>query len=173
MTQLFQNPYLSVLPKTQRNRAVLLLKLSITLWRSAIHINLKIDADPLNRRWLLFCVRRTIYRNSQGQYACKCASVYGICSVQNKIENESNPADSTSNLIWPKLTQTLQILTSENVVYRKCIVIKLKGVVHRSICAVYVEIWEDRLYYLKHNGIAHCYFENASQLYGEAKFISV
>jgi hypothetical protein len=31
-----------------------------------------------------------------------------------------------------------------------------------------MEIWEDRLYYQKHNGIAQCYFEHVSQGYGEA-----
>jgi hypothetical protein len=35
----------SVLPKTQRNRAVLLRSRFTTLWRSKIHENLKIDAD--------------------------------------------------------------------------------------------------------------------------------
>jgi hypothetical protein len=32
-----------------------------TLWRSEIHIDLKIDADALNRYRRRFCVRRTIY----------------------------------------------------------------------------------------------------------------
>jgi len=31
------------------------------LWRSGIHINLKIDAVALNRRRRRFCVRLTIY----------------------------------------------------------------------------------------------------------------
>jgi len=31
------------------------------LWRSEIRINLKIDADALNRRRRRFCVRRTVY----------------------------------------------------------------------------------------------------------------
>jgi len=43
----------------------------------------------------------------------------------------------------------------------------------RAICAVYVERWEDRLCYRKHNGIAQCCFEHVSQRYGEAKSISV
>jgi hypothetical protein len=45
----------SVLPKTQRNRAVLLRSRFTTLWRSKIHENLKIDADALNRRRRRFC----------------------------------------------------------------------------------------------------------------------
>jgi hypothetical protein len=57
---------LSVLPKTQRNRAVLLRTRSTMLWRSEIHINLKIDADALNRRRRRFCVRRTICHIYQG-----------------------------------------------------------------------------------------------------------
>jgi hypothetical protein len=57
----------SVLPKTQRNRAVLLRSLFTTLWRSKIHENLKIDADALNRRRRRFCVRRTICHMCQGQ----------------------------------------------------------------------------------------------------------
>jgi hypothetical protein len=32
-----------------------------TLWRTEIHINLKIDADAQNRRWRRFCIRRTIH----------------------------------------------------------------------------------------------------------------
>jgi len=36
---------MSVLPKTQRNRAVLLRLRFTTLWRSEIHISLKIDDD--------------------------------------------------------------------------------------------------------------------------------
>jgi len=43
----------------------------------------------------------------------------------------------------------------------------------RTICAVYVERWEDRVYYRKQNGIAQCYFEDVSQRCGEAKSISV
>jgi hypothetical protein len=71
----------SVLPKTQRNRAHLLQTRFKMLWRSEIHINLKIDADDLNRRRRRFCVRRTIHHMNQEQirqYAGKCACVYGI-----------------------------------------------------------------------------------------------
>jgi hypothetical protein len=58
-----------------------------------MHINLKIDADALNRRWRRFCVRRKIYNIYQGQrsqYASKCTCVYGVCSVKDKIENGTN-----------------------------------------------------------------------------------
>jgi hypothetical protein len=91
----------SLLPKTQRNRAVLLRTRFTTLWRSEIRINLIIDADALNRRRRRFCVRRTMYHIYPGQrkqYAGKCACVYGMCSVKNKIENETNLTDCTSNL---------------------------------------------------------------------------
>jgi hypothetical protein len=54
----------SVLPKTQRNHGVLLLTRFTTLWRSEIRMNLKIEADALNRRWRRFCVRRTVYHIS-------------------------------------------------------------------------------------------------------------
>jgi hypothetical protein len=83
----------SVLPKTQRNHDVLFRTRFTTLWGSEIQINLNIDADALNRRRRRFCVRRTIYHIYQGQrrqYAAKCACVYGIWSVKNKIENETN-----------------------------------------------------------------------------------
>jgi hypothetical protein len=50
----------SVLPKTQRNHVVLLRKRFTTFWRSEIRINLKIDADALNRRRRRFCDRRTL-----------------------------------------------------------------------------------------------------------------
>jgi hypothetical protein len=76
----------SLIPKTKRNRAVLLRTRSKTLWRSQVHINLKIDADALNRRRRRFCVRRKMYHTYQGgrrQYAGKCACVYGIFSIKN------------------------------------------------------------------------------------------
>jgi hypothetical protein len=72
-----------------------------TLWRSEIRINLKIDADALNRRWRHFCVRRNIYHIYQRQrrlYAGKCACAYSVSSVRNKIENETYLTDCTSNL---------------------------------------------------------------------------
>jgi hypothetical protein len=71
------------------------------LWRSEIHINLKIDADVLNRRRCRFCVRRKtyhIYQCQRRQYSGKCACVYGVCSVKNKIVNEINLTDFQPNL---------------------------------------------------------------------------
>jgi hypothetical protein len=65
ISQTFRGP--SVLPKTQRNRAFLLRTRFTTLWRSKIHINIKIDADALNRRRRRFCMHRTIYHIYQGQ----------------------------------------------------------------------------------------------------------
>jgi hypothetical protein len=102
LTQFFQSPWASALPKTQRNRADLLRTRFTMLWRSEIHMNLKVDVDALNRRRRSFCFGRTIYI-PQGQwrwYACKCACVYGVCSVKNKIENETN---TISNLTKHKL----------------------------------------------------------------------
>jgi hypothetical protein len=85
----------SFLPKTQRNRAVLLRTRFKTLWRSEIHSNLKIDADAQNRRRRRIGVRRTmyhIYSRQRRQYAGKCACVYGICSVKYKIKkNQTLP----------------------------------------------------------------------------------
>jgi len=69
------------------------------LWRSQVNVNLKIDADALNRRRRRFCVRRTMYHIDQGewrQYTGKCACVYGVCSGKNKIENETRLTDSSS-----------------------------------------------------------------------------
>jgi hypothetical protein len=84
----------------QRIRAVLLRTRFTTLRRSEIHLTLKIDADALNRRRRRFGVRRKIYHIYQGPDAvcCKCACVYGIYSVKNKIENETNVTDCTFNL---------------------------------------------------------------------------
>jgi hypothetical protein len=56
----------SVQPKKQRNRVILLRTRFTNLWRSEIHINLKIDADALNRRRRRFRVRRTICHIFQG-----------------------------------------------------------------------------------------------------------
>jgi hypothetical protein len=72
-----------------------------TLCRREIHINLKIDADALNRRRRRFYVRRTIsqiYQGQRRQYAGKGACVYGVCCVKNKVENETNVTDGTCNL---------------------------------------------------------------------------
>jgi hypothetical protein len=71
----------SVISKTQWNRAVLLRTRFTELRRSEIYINLKIDADALNRRWRRFCVRRTVYHIYQGQwrqYAGKCTCRYEV-----------------------------------------------------------------------------------------------
>jgi len=97
----FKGP--SVLPKTQRNRAILLRTRLTTLWRSEIHISLKVDADTLKRRWRRFCVRWTIYHiyhTQWRQYADKCACVYGIYSMNNKVEKETNLTNCTSNLTY-------------------------------------------------------------------------
>jgi hypothetical protein len=91
----------SVLSKTQRNCAVLLRTRFKTLRRNEIHINLKIDADALNRRRRRFCVRHTMCHidpRQRSQDDGKCATVYGINSVKNKIENETNLTDCTFNL---------------------------------------------------------------------------
>jgi hypothetical protein len=72
-----------------------------TLWRSEIHINLKIEADAVNRRRRHFSFRRKIHHIYQGQirqYAGKCVYDSGVCSVKNKIENETNLTDCTFNL---------------------------------------------------------------------------
>jgi hypothetical protein len=58
---------LSVLPKTERSQTILLRTRFTTLWRSEIRINLKIDADVLNRRRRRFRVCRTIRHIYQGQ----------------------------------------------------------------------------------------------------------
>jgi hypothetical protein len=57
----------SVLPKTQRNHSVLLETRFKTLWRNEIRINLKIDADDLNRRRRHFCFRPTVCHIYQEQ----------------------------------------------------------------------------------------------------------
>jgi hypothetical protein len=70
-----------------------------------MNINLKIDDDALNRRRRRSFVRRSmchIYQGERRQCASRCACVYGICRVKNKIENETNHTDCTS--IKPNLT---------------------------------------------------------------------
>jgi hypothetical protein len=84
---------LPVLPKTQWNHVVLLRTRITTLRKIEIHINVKIDADALNRRRRRFWVRCKIYQIYQGQqrwYPDKCACVYSTGSVKNKIENETD-----------------------------------------------------------------------------------
>jgi len=75
----FRGP--SVLPKTQRNRVILLRTLFKPLWGSEVHKNLKIDADALNRRRRRFFVRRGIYYICQREwreYAVKFPYVNGL-----------------------------------------------------------------------------------------------
>jgi hypothetical protein len=57
----------SVLPKIQRNLAVVLRTRFRTLWSSDILLNLKIYADALYRRQRRFCFRRTIFHIYQGK----------------------------------------------------------------------------------------------------------
>jgi hypothetical protein len=92
----------SVLSKTQRNSAVLLRTDFTMLWRSEIHINLKIDVDALSRRRRRFCVRRTLYHIYQGQWRHKLISahastVYAVLSIKSKTKHL---ADCTSNLTY-------------------------------------------------------------------------
>jgi hypothetical protein len=42
-----------------------------------------------------------------------------------------------------------------------------------TICPVYDERWEDRLWYRKQNGIAQLFYEHVSNHCGEAKSISI
>jgi hypothetical protein len=100
VTEFFQTPQASVLSKRTESLS------SIT---NAFHnvvekqnpYNLKIDADALNRGRRRFCIRRKVYHIYQVQwmqYAGNFACVYGLCSVKNKIEIETNLSDCTSNL---------------------------------------------------------------------------
>jgi len=87
--------------KTQRNsEEVLRMGLKI-LWRTEIHINIKINADAQKQGRRRFCEphkKYHIYRGQQRQESGKCAWVYGICSGKNKIENETRLTDTSSTL---------------------------------------------------------------------------
>jgi hypothetical protein len=41
----------------------------------------------------------------------------------------------------------------------------------RTLCALYIESWEYRLYNRENIGIAQCFFEDNSEWYGEVKMI--
>jgi hypothetical protein len=43
----------------------------------------------------------------------------------------------------------------------------------RTVCAVYLKLLEERLYYRKNKKIVHFYYEYVSQRYGEAKSTSI
>jgi len=89
----------SVLPKTQRNRAVLFRTRFKTIWRSEIHISLKFDADALNRRRRRFLLRCTIHHICQGEwrhYARNCSYVYDIWYVKNNIQSQATATDNTN-----------------------------------------------------------------------------
>jgi hypothetical protein len=65
------------------------------MWNSEIRINLKIDADA----GVVFVSGvKYIYQGQWSEYTGKCACVYGVYSVNNKIEIEINLTDCTSNL---------------------------------------------------------------------------
>jgi hypothetical protein len=84
----------SVLQEAQRNLAVLFRTRFTTLWRSEFHINLKIEAGVA----FVCAVKYISIKDSEGSLLVKCACVYGVCSVKNNIENETNLTDCTSNL---------------------------------------------------------------------------
>jgi hypothetical protein len=143
----------SVLLKTQRNREFLLRTRFTSFWRIEIHINLKIDADALNRRRRRFLRRCPIRHICQGQwrhYARKCACVYDVWNVKNKVQNSS---------IWYR-----QYLLWTNLIQPNRASLNLNSPNSFKL--------HNRLYYRKHNGIEHFYYEHVSQRGGEVKSIS-
>jgi len=66
------------------------------MWRSEIHINIKIDAGVA---FVTSVKIYHIYQVQQRQYTGMCACAYCVCRVKNKIESETYITDSTSNLI--------------------------------------------------------------------------
>jgi hypothetical protein len=75
----------SLIPKTKRNRAVLLRTRFETLWRSQIHINLKIDADAGVA--FVYGVQFIIsIRDSEGsiQVSAHASTVYAVGRIKSK-----------------------------------------------------------------------------------------
>jgi hypothetical protein len=95
------------------------------------------------------------------------------CSVKNKSKNYLT--DYISNLTYPNLNSTKPCKTQPRI--RLCTgrfhVIKVREGMRRTICAVYNERWEDRLYYRKNNGITQFDYEHVSQRCGEPKSTSI
>jgi len=80
----FRGP--SVLQKTQRKRAVLFRTRFTTMWRSGIHISMKVDAYALNRRQCRFFLRCPVRHAWQGQrrhYDRNCECFYDVWNVKN------------------------------------------------------------------------------------------
>jgi hypothetical protein len=82
----------SVLPKTQRNHAVLLRTHFKTLWRSEIHINLKFDTDAGVA--FVSTVHVICIKDSEGSmlvsvhmyvYLCVCVCVVLYMRIRNEI----------------------------------------------------------------------------------------
>jgi hypothetical protein len=83
------------------------------LWRSGIHINVKIDADALNRLRRRFCVRRTIYivsiKDSEDSMhiSAHASTVYAVRRIKSKTK-QILPIVLQPNLTEPKLTHFFQ-----------------------------------------------------------------
>jgi hypothetical protein len=65
----------SVLPKNQRNRAVLLRTRFTALWRSEIHINLQIDADAAFVSAVQYVIS---IKDSEGSMLAHASTVYAV-----------------------------------------------------------------------------------------------
>jgi hypothetical protein len=86
----------SFLGNTHRNLSLLFRLRFRSVWRSEIYIKLKMDADA----GVAFVSGvQIIYQGQWRQYRGKCACVYDVCKVKNKIENERSPSDNTSNVL--------------------------------------------------------------------------
>jgi hypothetical protein len=78
----------NLLPKRKRNRAVLLRTRLKTLWRSEIHVNLKIDADVA----FVSGVQHIIsIKDSEGFIleSADASTVHGVGSIKSKTKQSS------------------------------------------------------------------------------------
>jgi hypothetical protein len=75
----------SLIPKTKRNRAVLLRTRFKTLWRSEIHVNLKIDADVAFVSGVQYIIS---IKDSEGRIliSAHASTIFGVGSIKSKTK---------------------------------------------------------------------------------------
>jgi hypothetical protein len=98
-----------------------------------------------NQRRRRFCVCPEIYQGQRRQYAGKCACVYGVCRVKNKIENETSLTDCASNPTQPNLNSptplnTITICTTENTMESRSSITNMFQTLPRSEIYIDLEI---------------------------------
>jgi hypothetical protein len=92
----------SVLPKTKQIRTVLFRTRFTTLWRSEIHINLKIDANALIQRRRHYCLPSTVCHLSRAMAVLWLLRM----RVRHKVKIKSKMKQNIPSVLAPELVET-------------------------------------------------------------------